>query len=58
MTMWFVLTALIRLGNLPDILRPDNAAEIEFSWFKMYGAALRIKGGLGVSPYSLFSTDG
>ena len=37
------------LGNLPGILRPNTAAEVEFSWFKEHGTALRIKGAFGVS---------
>ena len=34
---------------MPGILRPDTAAEVEFSWFKKHGTALRIKGAFGVS---------
>jgi hypothetical protein len=36
-------------GNLPDLFRPENAAEAEFSWTEKYGSAIRIKGAWGVS---------
>ncbi|KAF8507787.1 PAH-inducible cytochrome P450 monooxygenase PC-PAH 1 [Gautieria morchelliformis] len=39
---------VLRSGNLPDLLRPDNAAEAEFAWIRTYGTALKIKGALGI----------
>ena len=44
-----IITVDDHLGDLPGILRPDTAAEVEFSWFKEHGTALRIKGAFGVS---------
>ncbi|KAF8507409.1 PAH-inducible cytochrome P450 monooxygenase PC-PAH 1 [Gautieria morchelliformis] len=43
------------VGNLPELLRPDNAAEAEFAWTKKYGTAMKIKGAFGVDV--LFTAD-
>ncbi|KAF8582153.1 cytochrome P450 [Ramaria rubella] len=34
-------------GNLPDLLRPQNAAEVDFTWVKAYGPSMRVKGAFG-----------
>ena len=49
LTLIIIITVDDDLGNLPGILRPDTVAEVEFSWFKEHGTALRIKGAFGVS---------
>lgn len=36
------------IGNLPEILRPDNVAEAEFAWTDTYGTTMKIKGAFGV----------
>ncbi|KAF8511968.1 PAH-inducible cytochrome P450 monooxygenase PC-PAH 1 [Gautieria morchelliformis] len=43
------------VGNLPELLRPDNVAEAEFGWTKKYGTAMKIKGAFGVDV--LFTAD-
>ncbi|KAF8518880.1 cytochrome P450 [Gautieria morchelliformis] len=43
------------VGNLPELLRPDNVAEAEFAWTKKYGTAITVKGAFGVNV--LFTAD-
>ena len=42
----------LSIGNLPELIRPDNLAEAEFAWANEHGTAVRIKGALGVCPCS------
>ncbi|KAF8507406.1 cytochrome P450 [Gautieria morchelliformis] len=43
------------VGNIPELLRPDNVGEAEFAWIKKYGTAMKIKGAFGVDV--LFIAD-
>lgn len=42
------MRTLLTTGHLPELFRPENAADAEFSWTTTYGTALRIKGAFGV----------
>ncbi|KAF8483105.1 cytochrome P450 [Gautieria morchelliformis] len=43
------------VGNLPDLIRPESAAEAELAWTDKYGPAMRIKGAWGTD--ALFTAD-
>ncbi|KAF8573774.1 cytochrome P450 [Ramaria rubella] len=43
------------IGNTPELIRPEVAAEADFAWTKKYGSAIRIKGAFGMDI--LFTSD-